>query len=73
MAEEFIGIPIHSLIVPIAMFDNKTALSYQRKLETCGYLVGAIRQPTVKEPILRVIPRLGSSLNSLKAMLNEVY
>jgi 8-amino-7-oxononanoate synthase len=55
------------------MFDNKMTLTYQKKLEQCGYLVGAIRQPTVKEPILRVIPRIGSSIDSLKAMLNEVY
>jgi 8-amino-7-oxononanoate synthase len=71
--ENIIGIPIHSLIVPVSMLDNSMTLQYQRKLEACGYLVGAIRQPTVKEPILRVIPRLGTSLSSLKSMLNEVY
>jgi 8-amino-7-oxononanoate synthase len=71
--KNIIGFPINSLIVPIVMLDNKMALTYQKKLEQSGYLVGAIRQPTVKEPILRVIPRIGSSVDSLKAMLNEVY
>jgi 8-amino-7-oxononanoate synthase len=73
VVEHIIGIPIHSLIVPIQMFDNKETLRYQKKLEASGYLVGAIRQPTVQKPILRVIPRLGASIASLKSMLNEVY
>jgi len=71
--EKIMGIPIHSLIVPLPMLDNAITLSYQKKLEASGYLVGAIRQPTVKEPILRIIPRIGSSLKHLTAMLNEVY
>jgi 8-amino-7-oxononanoate synthase len=73
MAEQLVGIPINSLIVPIQMFNNKETLRYQKKLEASGYLVGAIRQPTVQEPILRIIPRLGTSIASLKSMLNEVY
>ena len=73
IVEHIVGIPIKSLIVPIQMFDNKETLRYQKKLERAGYLVGAIRQPTVKDPILRVIPRLGTAMASFKAMLNEVY
>ena len=73
VVENIMGIPIPSLIVPIPMLDNAMTLRYQKELEAYGYLVGAIRQPTVKEPILRVIPRIGSSLKHLKAMLNKVY
>jgi 8-amino-7-oxononanoate synthase len=54
------------------MFDNKMTLTYQKKLEQCGYLVGAIRKPTVEKPILRIIPRLGTSLKTLKSMLYEI-
>ena len=68
-----IGITMQSLILPIPMLDNTITLNYQKELEEKGYLVGAIRQPTVKEPILRIIPRLGSNISSLKEMLNEVY
>jgi len=68
-----IGITMQSLILPIPMINNTTTLNYQQELEEKGYLVGAIRQPTVREPILRIIPRLGSNINSLKEMLNEVY
>ncbi len=69
---KIIGVPVNSLIVPIAMCDNQMTLSYQKRLEHLGYLVGAIRQPTVKEPILRIIPRLGTSIEALKSMLYEV-
>ncbi len=31
----------------------------QRKLIERGFIVGAIRRPTVKRPILRVIPNIG--------------
>jgi len=68
-----VGIEINSLILPIPVLDNKIALKLQEKLQKRGYLVGAIRQPTVKEPILRVIPRLGTSNDALKSMLSEVY
>jgi 8-amino-7-oxononanoate synthase len=34
-----------------------------------GFLVGAIRQPTVERPILRIIPRLGPSKKELRRLL----
>ncbi|CAA6812035.1 MAG: 8-amino-7-oxononanoate synthase (EC [uncultured Sulfurovum sp.] len=70
--EKIMKIPIQALILPIPMLNNKSTLLYQKRLEEAGYLIGAIRQPTVKEPILRVIPRLGTSLNSFKSMLYEI-
>jgi 8-amino-7-oxononanoate synthase len=66
-------ITTHSLILPVQVENNQMALTYQKKLESKGYLVGAIRQPTVNEPILRIIPRLGSSMKDLKSMLYEVF
>jgi len=35
-------------------------------------MVGAIRQPTVKEPILRIIPRVGSSMEDLKLLFEKL-
>lgn len=52
---ERLGIVCESLILPIPMPDNATALFMQQGLMEQGYLVGAIRQPTVSHPILRVI------------------
>ena len=73
VVKKIMGISMHSLILSIPMLNNQETLFFQKKLEDSGYLVGAIRQPTVKEPILRVIPRIGSSVASLEAMLYEVY
>jgi len=70
--KEYTGLMVNSLIVPILMPNNQMSITYQKRLEEKGYLVGAIRQPTVEKPILRVIPRLGTSLLSLKSMLYEI-
>ncbi len=50
-----LGVVCNSLIVPIEMPSNEHALFVQKGLMAQGYLVGAIRQPTVKTPIIRVI------------------
>jgi len=72
LIKESINIEINALILPIVMQTNTMTLEYQKKLEAKGYLIGAIRQPTVTQPILRVIPRLGSSKKLLKSMLCEI-
>lgn len=71
--QEICNLTSHSLIVPIKVTNNQMTLKYQQELEVKGYLIGAIRQPTVNEPILRIIPRLGSSIEDLKSMLYEVF
>jgi len=62
-----------ALILPVNVKNNQMTLAYQRKLESKGYLIGAIRQPTVNQPILRIIPRLGNSVEALQSMLSEVF
>ena len=59
IVEKILGIKSESLIIPIPVKSNEKALEVQKKLIEKGFLVGAIRQPTVDAPILRVIPRLG--------------
>ena len=71
IAKEIIGVQLESLILPIPVPDNAMTQRVQQALIVKGYLVGAIRQPTVKSPILRVIPRLGSSKKELKSLLNH--
>ncbi|CAA6821347.1 MAG: 8-amino-7-oxononanoate synthase (EC, partial [uncultured Sulfurovum sp.] len=73
IVKKTLSIITNSLIVPILMPNNQATLDAQQRLERLGYLVGAIRQPTVKEPILRVIPRIGTPVGSLQKMLYEVY
>ncbi len=69
---KYLGINMSSQILPFYISSNSKALELQRVLKEYGYLVGAIRQPTVKEPILRIIPRLGTSKKDLKSMLKSL-
>jgi 8-amino-7-oxononanoate synthase len=51
---------------------NARTIETQQQLIDEGFLVGAIRQPTVEKPILRVIPRLGSSKKSLEKLFQNL-
>ncbi len=55
-----------SLIVPIPCRDNQTLLALQEKLKSEGIIVGAIRKPTVKHPMIRLIPKLGVKMKIVK-------
>jgi len=71
IVKDTIGVDLKSLILPIRVPSNEKALKLQEALMVHGFLVGAIRQPTVKSPILRIIPRLGISKKALKSLLNH--
>jgi len=68
--KDTIGIESNSLIVPIEQSSNSKVVELQKKLISQGFLVGAIRQPTVDKPIIRLIPRLGSSCSDLEELLS---
>jgi len=72
IVEEVLGIKSESLIVPIGVKSNDKALQLQSMLMEKGFLVGAIRQPTVDAPILRIIPRLGVPKKHLREMLEFI-
>ncbi len=59
LAKKYLNIKIKSLILPIPLQDNFQALKIKKYLLQKGFIVGAIRPPTVKKPILRVIVRVG--------------
>jgi len=58
-----------SLIVPIEIGDNKKVIEIQNGLIEKGYVVGAIRQPTVTQAIIRLIIKLDIEKNDLKEVL----
>ncbi|PLY06537.1 MAG: 8-amino-7-oxononanoate synthase [Arcobacter sp.] len=60
-----LGINAHSLIIPIDIADNKKVLQIQDTLKEKGFLVGAIRQPTVKSAIIRLIAKIDVSSEDL--------
>jgi len=64
-----LGIVCESLIVPIEMPSNAHTLFVQNGVMAQGYLVGAIRQPTVAHPIIRVILNVKVSLAKIRHAL----
>jgi len=62
-------IECQSLIVPIEMPSNEHALFVQKGLMAQGYLVGAIRQPTVEKPIIRLILNVSVSMQKIRHAL----
>ncbi len=69
LIKKVMGIECESLILPIEVKSNEFALFMQEGLMRQGYLVGAIRQPTVKKPIMRVILNLEVPLKKLHHVL----
>ncbi len=62
----------HSLILPVEMPNNEETLWMQEGLISQGYLVGAIRQPTVSKPIMRVILNLAVSDKKIQHVLKLI-
>lgn len=62
---EELEIKSESLIIPILIGDNKKVKDIQEILKQKGYLVGAIRQPTVKDAIIRLIAKIDIDKNIL--------
>ncbi len=56
--QSYLGIDSKSLIIPILVDDNKKVLEIQKILKEKGFIVGAIRQPTVKKAIIRLIAKI---------------
>lgn len=69
---DMLGIKVQSLILPIIISNNKKVIQLQKELIAKGYIVGAIRQPTVKEAIIRVILKLDISNKIMVKFFNDV-
>lgn len=70
IVKKILGIDIDGLIVPIEINNNQKVLDIKEELKTKGFNVGAIRQPTVKKAIIRLIAKIDISKNNLKELLN---
>lgn len=67
IVREILGLDLAGLIVPIEIGDNLKVMEIQQDLkDILGVSVGAIRQPTVKKAILRLILRLDVSVEVLR-------
>jgi len=66
LVRKILDVNCQSLILPMAVPNNERTQFIQKGLMAQGYLVGAIRQPTVGKPMMRVILNLGVSLKKIR-------
>jgi 8-amino-7-oxononanoate synthase len=72
IVKKILGIETHSLILPIEIDDNKKVIEIQETLKKDGFIIGAIRQPTVKKAILRIILKLDVKKKELEKVLQKL-
>jgi len=70
--KEILNIDVDALIVPILIGDNKKVIEIKDTLRDLGYAVGAIRQPTVPNAIIRVIARVSQSEDELRELCQNL-
>lgn len=72
LAQKLLQRPIDSLIVPIPIGSASVAMQWQQQLGNQGFLVGAIRPPTVEASQLRVILRTAQSMKNTRNLLQHL-
>jgi 8-amino-7-oxononanoate synthase len=72
VAENSLQKEFSSLIFPIELSSSDEVITAKKYLQKRGYLVGGIRPPTVKKPILRVIGRVGGSSDDFRELLEII-
>ncbi|MEA3497753.1 MAG: pyridoxal phosphate-dependent aminotransferase family protein [Campylobacterota bacterium] len=72
IVKDILGIKSDSLIVPIDINNNKKVIEIQKELMLLGFIVGAIRQPTVKSAILRMIIKLDVKTKDLISICDHI-
>ena len=72
IVKDNLNVETKSLIVAYEIGDNKKVLDIQSNLLESGYIVGAIRQPTVKSAIIRLISKIDVSVIDLQNVCNII-
>jgi 8-amino-7-oxononanoate synthase len=72
LVEHIFGIKMEGLILKIEIDSSKKVLDLKEYAKNEGFLIGAIRPPTVKSSILRIIPRVNSDIKVLEKFLWEL-
>lgn len=61
--KKFFNHNMDGLIFPYKLNSSQDVMALKERLKKIGFIVGAIRPPTVKVPILRIIPRININNN----------
>ncbi len=70
LVKEHFGVDMSGLIFAYEMQSSEAVLEMQERLKKDGFLVGAIRPPTVEKPILRIIPRVDVGIEDLTRLFS---
>ncbi len=77
VVEEIFAIKMQGMILKLDVENSQKALDIKEFARKKGFLIGAIRPPTVKHAIIRLIPRISTDIEVLKKFLlelkNEIY
>jgi len=72
LVEDILNIQIQSLILRVDVDTISELMQKKDELKEAGFAIGAIRPPTVKKPMLRIIARLGDNLSDFERLLNAL-
>ena len=72
LVKKHFDVEMQGLIFAYEMESSEAVLEMQERLKSKGFLVGAIRPPTLKKPILRIIPKIDVNIEDLKRLF-DVY
>lgn len=67
-----VGVKMDGLILKLDVKNSQQALDLKAFAKERGFLIGAIRPPTVDKAIIRIIPRLNTDIEVLKKFLLEL-
>jgi len=70
LVKSVLNIQMTSLILPINVDTISQLTQKKDDLNKDGFIVGAIRPPTVQKPMLRIIARLGGDFSDFERLLN---
>jgi len=72
LVKKYLDIEMDSLILKIDIENSGKVMELKKRYLKKGYLIGAIRPPTVERSILRIIPRLKVKKDILKEFLKSL-
>jgi len=72
IVQEELNLYVDGLIVPIIVGDNNKVIAIKEQLLAEGFMIGAIRQPTVSKAIIRLIARIGEPQESLRELCRRL-
>ena len=72
LVQDILDIQMQSLILRVDIDTISKLMQKKDELKELGFAIGAIRPPTVKKPMLRIIARLGDNLSDFERLLNAL-